>query len=200
MGKEVSHKLFPRRDVRSKSQKRSKGNLPDRFVYPSVLGRPNGCLTALSLGSSNDIQANNQTPGGRSLMTSNIAYAHLVGKIPFVAHEGCKEKSHANVCDFRRSKSMAQQDRTFVAGHWGVWVFLGGNDTFVICLSFSEHLLVKPRRTSPMWTSAWWQRRTGSWNVSKVNQVGKTVSFFLPTLHDRRWRMSKQDVPFFEPI
>ena len=37
-----------------------------------------------------------QNPGseiteGRALMTSNIAYAHLVGKIPFIAHDGCKD-------------------------------------------------------------------------------------------------------------
>ena len=52
-----------------------------------------------------------KTPSrGRTLMTANIAYAHLVGKIPFVAHEGCKEKSQTDACDFRRPKSQAAQD------------------------------------------------------------------------------------------
>lgn len=27
---------------------------------------------------------------GRALMTSNIAYAHLINQVPFIAHEGCK--------------------------------------------------------------------------------------------------------------
>ena len=43
-------------------------------------------------------------------MTSNIAFAHLVGKIPFLAHEGCKEKCHGNACDFRRPAREAKED------------------------------------------------------------------------------------------
>ncbi|CAL1139367.1 unnamed protein product [Cladocopium goreaui] len=50
------------------------------------------------------------SPMSRALMTSNIAYAHLVGKIPFIAHDGCKEKSHAMAADYRRSATMAQAD------------------------------------------------------------------------------------------
>ncbi|CAE7214391.1 PGM [Symbiodinium pilosum] len=46
----------------------------------------------------------------RALMTSNIAFAHKIGEIPFIAHELCKEKSHGNSCDFRRSASDAKQD------------------------------------------------------------------------------------------
>lgn len=50
------------------------------------------------------------SPMSRALMTSNIAYAHLVGKVPFIAHDGCKEKSHAMAADYRRSATMAQAD------------------------------------------------------------------------------------------
>eukprot|EP00913_Durusdinium_trenchii_P004092 g3791.t1 len=32
------------------------------------------------------------SPMSRALMTSNIAYAHVIGRVPFLAHEGCKEK------------------------------------------------------------------------------------------------------------
>eukprot|EP00434_Breviolum_minutum_P030247 symbB.v1.2.026754.t1/scaffold2681.1/size73127/3 len=46
----------------------------------------------------------------RALMTSNIAYAHLINQVPFIAHEGCKEKSHGNACDYRRSATMAKAD------------------------------------------------------------------------------------------
>lgn len=43
-------------------------------------------------------------------MTSNIAYAHVIGRVPFLAHEGCKEKSHGNACDYRRDTKLAKQD------------------------------------------------------------------------------------------
>jgi len=50
------------------------------------------------------------SPMSRALMTSNLAYAHLIGTVPFVAHEGCKEKSHGNACDYRRSTDEAKED------------------------------------------------------------------------------------------
>ncbi|CAE7727180.1 unnamed protein product [Symbiodinium microadriaticum] len=50
------------------------------------------------------------SPMSRALMTSNIAFAHCIGHVPFLAHESCKEKSHGNSCDYRRSASDAKQD------------------------------------------------------------------------------------------
>ena len=46
----------------------------------------------------------------RALKTSNIAYEHLIGVVPFIAHEGCKEKSHGNACDYRRPTDEAATD------------------------------------------------------------------------------------------
>ena len=46
----------------------------------------------------------------RALKTSNIAYEHLIGTVPFIAHEGCKEKSHGNACDYRRPTAEAATD------------------------------------------------------------------------------------------
>ena len=33
-----------------------------------------------------------------------------IDSIPFIAHEGCKEKSHGNACDFRRPTMEACAD------------------------------------------------------------------------------------------
>jgi len=44
------------------------------------------------------------SPMNRALMTSNIAFAHMLkAGIPWIAHEGCREKSHGNACDYRRT-------------------------------------------------------------------------------------------------
>lgn len=50
------------------------------------------------------------SPMARALKTSNIAYEHLIGTVPFIAHEGCKEKSHGNACDYRRPTAEAATD------------------------------------------------------------------------------------------
>ena len=50
------------------------------------------------------------SPMARALKTSNIAYEHLIGTVPFIAHEGCKEKSHGNACDYRRPAAEAATD------------------------------------------------------------------------------------------
>jgi broad specificity phosphatase PhoE len=45
------------------------------------------------------------SPMCRALMTSNIAFSHLIGdhqSAKWIAHEGCREKSHGNSCDYRR--------------------------------------------------------------------------------------------------
>ena len=47
---------------------------------------------------------------GRALMTSNIAYAHLVGKIPFIAHDGCKDPNlNSNSCPVATLPAELQQ-------------------------------------------------------------------------------------------
>jgi hypothetical protein len=68
------------------------------FVYQRVSSHI--CLTTPQL--LREITKQNtgsEIPEGRALMTSNIAYAHLVGKIPFIAHDGCKDPDlNSNSC------------------------------------------------------------------------------------------------------
>lgn len=41
----------------------------------------------------------------RALCTGLIAFEHLVGKVPFIAHENVREQTGVHVCDMRRGKS-----------------------------------------------------------------------------------------------
>eukprot|EP00927_Polykrikos_kofoidii_P079062 TRINITY_DN75852_c0_g1_i1.p1 TRINITY_DN75852_c0_g1~~TRINITY_DN75852_c0_g1_i1.p1 ORF type:complete len:261 (-),score=46.01 TRINITY_DN75852_c0_g1_i1:309-1091(-) len=50
------------------------------------------------------------SPLARATKTALIAFDHLVGKVPFVAHELCREISGINCCDSRRSVTEAKKD------------------------------------------------------------------------------------------
>merc|ERR1719433_2443785 len=50
------------------------------------------------------------SPLARATKTALIAFDHLVGSVPFVAHEFCREISGVNVCDSRRSVTEAKKD------------------------------------------------------------------------------------------
>lgn len=50
------------------------------------------------------------SPMRRAVETANLAFSHLLGAVPFVAHEGCREGVHGNACDYRRPASQTARD------------------------------------------------------------------------------------------
>ena len=53
------------------------------------------------------------SPLARATKTALLAFDHLVGRVPFVAHELCREISGVNSCDARRSASEAKKELPF---------------------------------------------------------------------------------------
>eukprot|EP00568_Trieres_chinensis_P011937 CAMPEP_0183294152 /NCGR_PEP_ID=MMETSP0160_2-20130417/2592_1 /TAXON_ID=2839 ORGANISM="Odontella Sinensis, Strain Grunow 1884" /NCGR_SAMPLE_ID=MMETSP0160_2 /ASSEMBLY_ACC=CAM_ASM_000250 /LENGTH=291 /DNA_ID=CAMNT_0025455413 /DNA_START=141 /DNA_END=1016 /DNA_ORIENTATION=+ len=76
-----------------------KGRQQAYFLQPQIVGMANQPeLVVLS-------------PNCRALQTGVLAFEHLVGKIPFLAHEMVREENGVHVCDKRRPKS--KQTREF---------------------------------------------------------------------------------------
>ena len=50
------------------------------------------------------------SPLARATKTALLAFDHLVGRVPFLAHESCREISGVNACDGRRSVTEARRD------------------------------------------------------------------------------------------
>ena len=54
------------------------------------------------------------SPLARATKSGRIAFDHLVGKVPFLAHELCREISGINPCDARQTRTEAKKDFPFV--------------------------------------------------------------------------------------
>ena len=50
------------------------------------------------------------SPNCRALQTGVIVFQHLVGNVPFIAHEMVREENGVHVCDKRRATSLQQQE------------------------------------------------------------------------------------------
>lgn len=50
------------------------------------------------------------SPNCRALQTGLLVFEHLVGKVPFLAHEMVREESGVHVCDKRRPKSRQEKE------------------------------------------------------------------------------------------
>jgi len=86
------------------------------YVRPEVLDPP---LTAIGRDQAAALCPETQTlspmlivvsPLARATKTALISFDHLVGKVPVVAHELCREISGVNCCDSRRSVTEAKKD------------------------------------------------------------------------------------------
>ncbi|CAJ1345881.1 unnamed protein product [Effrenium voratum] len=85
-------------------------NFPDNFDAPlTEVGRQQAAQLQ-SYAKTTTPQLVAVSPMSRALMTANIAYGHLIGKVPFIAHDGCKERCNGHACDFRRSKDQQKLD------------------------------------------------------------------------------------------
>jgi broad specificity phosphatase PhoE len=50
------------------------------------------------------------SPNCRAIQTGTIVFEHLIGKIPFLAHEMAREENGVHYCDKRRSKSRQEKE------------------------------------------------------------------------------------------